>query len=88
MGFIDDYEKMFDFFRLSKEEFLTSYSYLTEEEYDATVMQLITFWNDIKETLKDFYKATDDDTDNDWLSDGEWLDVFVELCERIYKGEI
>lgn len=34
--FIDDGEKMRDFFHLSKEEFLESYSYLTEEEYDET----------------------------------------------------
>ena len=36
MSFIDDKEKMFDFKKLSKEDFLFSYSYLTEEEYDAT----------------------------------------------------
>lgn len=35
-SFIDDGEKMRDFFTLTKEEFLDSYSYLTEEEYDAT----------------------------------------------------
>ena len=35
-GFIDDEEKMRDFFFLTKEEFLKSYSYLTEEEYDLT----------------------------------------------------
>lgn len=34
--FVDDGEKMRDFFELTKEEFLESYSYLTEEEYDAT----------------------------------------------------
>ena len=34
--FVDDEEKMKDFFELTKEEFLESYSYLTEEEYDAT----------------------------------------------------
>lgn len=34
--FIDDGEKMRDFFALTKEKFLDSYSYLTEEEYDAT----------------------------------------------------
>lgn len=34
--FIDDGEKMRDFFELTKEEFLDSYSYLTEEEYDTT----------------------------------------------------
>lgn len=34
--FADDAEKMIDFKALSKEEFLLSYSYLTEEEYDKT----------------------------------------------------
>ena len=34
--FIDDKEKMNDFFILSKEEFLKSYSYLTEQEYNNT----------------------------------------------------
>ena len=33
----DDEEKMVDFEILTKEEFLSSYSYLTEEEYDMTV---------------------------------------------------
>jgi len=35
-NFISDAEKMRDFKELSKEEFLQSYSYLTEEEYDNT----------------------------------------------------
>lgn len=34
--FTDDKEKMRDFFLLTKEEFLRSYSYLTEIEYDLT----------------------------------------------------
>lgn len=34
--FLDDYEKMRDFWELSKEEFLQSYSYLNEIEYDLT----------------------------------------------------
>ena len=34
--FIDDAEKMYDFDRLTKEEFLASYSYLTELEYNLT----------------------------------------------------
>ncbi len=37
ISFEDDEEKMNDFWELTKEEFLDSYSYLTEEEYDATV---------------------------------------------------
>ena len=35
-NFLDDAEKMADFEILTREEFLTSYSYLTEEEYDNT----------------------------------------------------
>lgn len=34
--FLDDREKMIDFYGLTKSEFLKSYSYLTESEYDAT----------------------------------------------------
>lgn len=44
-NFIHDEEKMSDFFYLSKKEFLSSYSYLTEEEYDNT-----------KELFKYFYE--------------------------------
>ena len=39
-NFIDDKEKMFDFIILKKDEFLKSYSYLTEEEYENT-LQLV-----------------------------------------------
>lgn len=34
--FCDDEEKIKDFKKLSKEEFLSSYSYITEEEYNLT----------------------------------------------------
>ena len=40
LSFLDDEEKMRDFYLLSKEEFLASYSYLTEEEYEATKRDL------------------------------------------------
>ena len=40
LNFIDDEDKMRDFPNMTKEEFLESYSYLTEEEYDATVAVL------------------------------------------------
>jgi len=36
MDFINDKEKMKDFDKLSKEEFLKFYSYITSEEYEAT----------------------------------------------------
>ena len=34
--FIDDEEKMRDYFKLTESEFMESYSYLTSEEYEAT----------------------------------------------------
>lgn len=37
LSFIDDEEKMKDFPNISKEDFLSSYSYLSEEEYEATL---------------------------------------------------
>lgn len=38
--FITDVAKMADFKVLTKEEFLRSYSYLTEDDYDATALYL------------------------------------------------
>lgn len=40
MNFIDDKEKMKDLFKLSKNDFLKMYSYLTEEEYENTIDKL------------------------------------------------
>lgn len=40
-SFIDDADKLRDFFALSKDEFLASYSYLTEEDYEITREQII-----------------------------------------------
>jgi len=36
-NFIHDTEKMIDFEKLTKEEFLNSYAYLDEEEYESTL---------------------------------------------------
>ena len=46
--FTDDKEKMKDFFYLSKERFLESYSYLTEEEYNLTLKKV----NDLPTSLE------------------------------------
>ena len=37
--FTDDAEKMYDFYILTKEEFLKSYSYIKELEYDLTAQK-------------------------------------------------
>lgn len=39
-NFVSDFEKMRDFEILTKDEFLDSYRYLTEDEYDATELYL------------------------------------------------
>lgn len=44
--FIDDKEKMFDFIRISKDEFLATYSYLDEDEYDYTVRTVYLLYRD------------------------------------------
>lgn len=37
MDFLDDEEKMRDFLKLTRQAFLLSYNYISEEEYDATL---------------------------------------------------
>lgn len=41
LSFINDAEKMVDFFAMSKEAFLGSYSYLSEGEYDQTAQDVL-----------------------------------------------
>lgn len=48
-SFIDDQEKMIDFFVLDKKIFLSFYSYLSEEDYDQTkrdVLKRSKYWNE------------------------------------------
>ena len=40
-SFHDDEEKMRDFISLDRAEFLKTYSYITDEEYGATVKQVV-----------------------------------------------
>ena len=43
--------------------------YISEKLYDK-----------LSKTLTDFENSTDDTDDDEYLSDGEWLDVFYSLC--------
>lgn len=36
--------------------------------------------------MTDFENAPTDDLEDGWLSDGEWLDTFYELCHRIQNS--
>ena len=47
-SFIDEQEKMIDFFTVGKWEFLKFYSYITEDEYEATKRDVLIradYWN-------------------------------------------
>lgn len=48
MSFINDQEKMVDFFTITKEQFLNFYSYISEDEYEETKREVIErsgYWN-------------------------------------------
>lgn len=38
-SFLDDPKLLVDFFNLNKKDFLRAYSYISEEDYDATVRE-------------------------------------------------
>ena len=44
-----------------------------------------TMYDELCRTLADFESATDDPSSEDYLSDGEWLDIFYNLCVRIQR---
>lgn len=47
--FIDEHDKMIDFFFMSKEEFLRFYTYLTEDNYEQTKREVLKrshYWNE------------------------------------------
>lgn len=75
-SFATDTEKMIDFFTSSKENFLNFYSYLTEEDYTATIHDII---NKIGYWHKEWYEDNPDKDGRD-LGDivfgtmvSEWL---------------
>lgn len=53
--FANDIDKMYDFVRISKEEFLKTYSYLTDADYEATVDYYIEHKDDTQRT-KEVYE--------------------------------
>ena len=74
--FLDDKEKMEDFVDLTKGEFLKSYSYLTEEEYDETADLL-------KDKVNVWYK---ENYNFDELADELNEFTFLELLNALQAG--
>lgn len=96
-SFADDEEKMVDFLQMPKWEFLTSYSYLSEKDYDETVKEVArkiantkkaptNLYDELCSTLTDFENCEDNDTEDGYLSDGEWLDIFYNLCVKLQRA--
>lgn len=42
-------------------------------------------YDELCKTLADFKDAPNDIDDDGYLSDGEWLDIFYDLCVKIQK---
>lgn len=59
-SFIHDEEKMVDFFSLTKEEFLQSYSYITEGEYYLTKVDVDKIKSDIAEYIYNEFENVED----------------------------
>lgn len=77
-SFTDDKEKMYDFFRMPKDAFLRSYSYLTEKEYDATTEEVNKMTP--REIIKEFgYPVSPVDT-GELL--GQIIDIFEDFLEE------
>ena len=86
-NFINDKEKMRDFKILSKEEFLSSYSYLTEAEYDNT-MEI--YKQTEKEyrfavTLCDGYMAKGTYIVNAKTEEEAQEKALTEICNKLYS---
>ena len=48
LSFINDQEKMVDFFSVNRKDFLEFYSYISKEEYNATIQDVLNrsgYWN-------------------------------------------
>ena len=76
--FLSDPEKMRDFKKLSKTEFLAFYSYVTEEEYDNTVEKLM------EDKPKE--KVTKEQVEF-WLGSDNTLKEAIEVIVYVANGE-
>jgi hypothetical protein len=74
--FIDDFEKVRDLLVMSKSDFLASYSYLTEKEYDDTVQYILNHFFEFQPDALLYHGEKPDEEDERWalwytLFDGE-----------------
>lgn len=84
-SFLDAWEKMRDYVILSKDEFLFSYSYLTEENYDATTKEVealpLRDWANFANLVRIY-----DSVDEENPIYEKCMNTLQEACSRL-KGE-
>ena len=86
-NFIDDAEKMRDFKILSKEEFLSSYNYLTEAEYDNTMEIYKQMEKEYRFAVKlcDGYLAEGIYTVKAKTDEEAQEKALTEICDKLYR---
>lgn len=83
MNFIDDEEKMKDLFELSKNEFLNTYSYISEEEYQNTLDIL---WEQLADVPVDETGTFIEDFFYSWKIGDKKEDIWHWFDERVTEG--
>ena len=79
-NFLDDQEKMHDFFIMDKEAFLASYSYLTEPEYDATANALENVLHLLLEASKKTKPVVTNEDKPEFI--GQIIDTFEDFLDE------
>ena len=78
--FLTDVDKAYDFLELSKEEFLQSYSYLTEEEYEQANTE---FTSDVPSNLAELMR----DAENMLIEENTYFDNENPYSYALVTGE-
>ena len=100
--FESDIDKMYDFDKISKEEFLASYSYVSEEEYDASakylkvnnlsadevVEQLKAKGEKLSDSIPDYYTEVPATIEKDSQTIGEPVEIIKKVASEKEAAEV
>ena len=100
--FESDIDKMYDFDKISKEEFLASYGYVSEEEYDATakylkdnnltadkvVEQLKAKGEKLSDPIPDYYTDVPAENENDSQTKEEPVEIIKKVASEKEAAEV
>lgn len=100
--FEDDIDKMYDFDKISKEEFLASYGYVSEEEYDATaellkemgktasqiVEELKEKGEELSDPIPDYYTDVPAENEKDSQTKEEPVEIIKKVASEKEAAEV